>query len=548
MNQHDSITLRRQRLGIELGVSLAALKYATDTTPILIDDVFACRLPAIKRVVADIAATRRDLKSRLDNGETIDIFVPQADPPQIRVLQRGTRHAYYSVGEICRPLLLREDQGYPFKPHQRSGVKWLENRRVGILADDMGLGKTLQTIAALETSYRHGTIRNALVLCPKSLIGVWEAELALWTRRLCVVALHTPISTKEWAIASVQSHVVITNYEAIRRQPPEPRSFDLVVFDEIHRLKNPASQNYRAAYDLQPTRAWGLSGTPLENRAADLVSVLHLLDPQRVSLSDKLLPTSSLRALASRYILRRNRQVIADELSDVTEKVELIPLAPEQRQAYRETLRSSTYDTVGAWISTFNKLRDICDYDPSTKTSAKIDRAVTIIDSVMRLNEKVVVFSWRIEPLRQLHRRVEDLFGKAAVQVITGRTPSTRRSHIVEKFQTDVTIRILLCSTRATAEGLTLTAANHVVFLNEWWNPATNYQARDRVNRIGQRRGIFVYRLRSRDTIESRLGEILERKSALFDDIINRLPASSTSGKSIPADLYHLFDSDHSNK
>ena len=220
-------------------------------------------------------------------------------------------------------------------------------------------------------------------------------------------------------------------------------------------------------------------------------------------------------------------------------------MSPQQRHTYDQIRRNQSIKTFGAWIASFNRLRDICDYDPNTKKSSKIDRATAIIAAVRALGEKVVVFSWRIQPLELLHGRLMEQHGNSAVAKITGQTGSTGRSATVKEFQLKDAPFVLLCSTRATAEGLTLTAANHVIFLNEWWNPAVNAQARDRVNRIGQKRNVYVYRLRAQGTVESRLDELLERKSALFDEIVRRLAAAkSDANEPVPQSLLCLLDND----
>ena len=526
-------------LVIHLSSSPATTISHHPTTIVFSDDTFECHESDILCLITYIKDSRPDLMLRIRSGETVKLLSPQIDPPVIRVTNKSERGTYFNLGELWRWRFLRKLRSYPFKTHQSYGARWLQGRHAAVLADDMGLGKTLQAIAALEEMQHSEQIHNALVLCPKSLIGVWEAEIKLWAPRLCTVALHSGIHAREWSLLKTQCHVAITNYDAIRRVRPEPGSFDLVIFDEIHRLKNPDSQNYVAAYWLNPRFAWGLSGTPLENHAGDLTAILHLLDRKRVSRGDRRLSAPSLRSLAANYVLRRPRKVISEELPIMVEKTELIPLSPEQRRSY-DAVRacSRSIKTVGAWISLFNRLRNICDYDPHTGKSVKVDRAGVIIQSVRDLGEKVVVFSWKIEPLRLVRREVTSRHGASSVGMITGQTDSTTRSNIVARFQALSAPFVLLCSIRATAEGLTLTAANHVLFLNEWWNPAVNAQARDRVNRIGQERAVYVYRLRSQGTVESRIDDLLASKAALFDEIISRLTGSNhTAEESAPPEI-----------
>ena len=520
--------LERTSLGLTIRLSSATSTTSTPAESIVFsDDTFECLVSDILDLIEYIEGSRPDLIHRIDTGESVTLLSPQTDPPVIRVTRRAERRRYFNLGELWRWRFMKRPDNIPFKRHQGYGVKWLSGRSAAILADDMGLGKTLQAIAALEEMKRSGKINSALVLCPKSLLGVWEAEIKLWAPQLCAVVLYSSVEPKAWSLIKAQCHVAITNYEAIRGNRIDPRSFDLVIFDEIHKLKNPYSLNYSSSLQLYPRFAWGLSGTPLENHAGDLTAILHLLDRKRVSLRDRYLSPASLRTLAAGYVLRRPRTVISEELPTVLERTEMIPLSVEQRREYdRVRANSGSITTVDLWISLFNKLRSICDFDPVTKKSSKVDRAVVITEAIRELGEKVVVFSWRLEPLRIVRRKITNRYGNSSVAMITGQTDSAARSSIVKAFQSSSDPFVLLCSIRATAEGLTLTAANHVVFLNEWWNPAVNAQARDRVNRIGQKRAVYVYRLRSQGTVESKIDDLLASKSELFRKIV----ASLTDG------------------
>ena len=531
--------ISRSPIGLTIEFRSSEMSKRNHSPPISVDDeTFRCTSSDVDLLLEHLRVQRGDVLSRLEREKQISLFVPQGDPPIIRVTRGNTRTAYFTLGELVRWRFIRHFPSYPLKEHQKTGVDWLSYNKNAILADDMGLGKTLQAIAAFEQMHRAGDVDNALIACPKSLIGVWEAEISLWAPRLCTVALHCSIPQKSWAVLASQCQVAITNYEAIRSSGPTPGAFDVLILDEMHKLKNSRSLNYSACYNIKPRVTWGLSGTPLENKPSDLTAILHMLDRKRISLSDERLPLASLRSVASSYMLRRDKQAIAAELPQVLEKLDIVPLAPEQRKSYEEILRDGrSYATVGGWISTFNRLRDLCDYEPRTGASSKIERALVILDSVLRLGEKAVVFSWRIEPLRILGARIVEEWDEYTAEMITGQTSSIGRSKIVSSFQTKERPRVLLCSMRATAEGLTLTAANHVVFLNEWWNPAVNAQARDRANRIGQTKDVFVYRLRTSGTVETQLADILDSKIELFDEIVNRLTRRRADDEPIPEEL-----------
>jgi len=422
-------------------------------------------------------------------------------------------------------------------------VDWLVGRKSAVLADDMGLGKTIQAILAFDRMLGDDEVRNALVVCPKSVIGVWESEIKLWAPHLCVVAAHRGITPEEWRAVGEQCHVCITNYEGLRLSPPSKGAFDLVIFDEVHKLKNRTSATHEAASSLMPEYTWGLSGTPIENEPDDLISILSLIDKNRISVDEARLPTSYLRSLAGQYTLRREREVAVEDLTSVTESIEHLALTPRQRDSYARELSADGSRTGSAWLAKFNRLRDICDFDAESGESCKIERATELISAVRGLKEKVVVFSWRLRPLKQLAQRLAKELTSERVMVLTGETPSTERTKVVEAFQSNSELGILLCSTKATAEGVTLTAASHVIFLNEWWNPAVNAQARDRVNRIGQKRDVYVHKLRTEDTVESRLEEILRTKSELFDEIVRGLTGNSTTmNQPVPEGLLWLLE------
>ena len=541
-----SHSISRSPIGLTIRFGdLATKKHGFAGQPSLLDEIFRCAPNDIDWLWKYLNARRSELFFHSGFGKGVSLFVPQGDPPIIRVTSGKSRTAYFTLGELVRWRFIRHFPSYPLKAHQEKGVDWLRDHQCAILADDMGLGKTLQAIAAFEQKHRAGEVENVLIVCPKSLIGVWEAEISLWAPRLCTVALHASIPQENWAVVASQCQIAITNYEAIRLSRPAPGAFDVLVLDEVHKLKNSKSLNYAACYKLGPRITWGLSGTPLENRPSDLTSILHLLDRKRISLSDERLPLASLRSVASRYMLRRDKNAIASELPQVLEKLDIVPLTPPQRDKYDEILRAGRLETtVGGWISTFNRLRDLCDYEPNTGASSKIERALVILNSVLSLGEKAVVFSWRIEPLRLLGARIAEQWDENTAKTITGQTSSTERTRIVSYFQTKNRHRVLLCSMRATAEGLTLTAANHVVFLNEWWNPAVNAQARDRVNRIGQAKDVFVYRLRTSGTVETQLSNILGAKSELFDEIVNRLTMRDAAEELSPEEFGLLLDSE----
>ena len=205
------------------------------------------------------------------------------------------------------------------------------------------------------------------------------------------------------------------------------------------------------------------------------------------------------------------------QLPAVVRRHERIGMHDTQETAYRRALASQGGDSP---LADFNRLRTICDYDPHSGESAKIDRIVEILSQVREAGEKAVVFSYLIEPLQLTRRRLLAMAVKHEVLVGT-MDPDEREASIISFKNGDATV--LLASMRVASEGLTLVEANHVLFVNRWWNPSLNQQATDRVVRIGQVRIVFVYSFTIEGTIEEDLDRILESKEQLFDDLIGHL-------------------------
>ncbi len=424
--------------------------------------------------------------------------------------------------------------------YQRVGVEWLEGREAAILADDMGLGKTVQAIIALARLVRATKLAQAVVIAPRTVLGTWEAELTKWAPDLTRLRVTPTAEAREeaWRAVSGRVHVVITNYEQLR-DPPEAllgRTTELIVADEAHRLRNLQSRVTSGIASLPRERIWALTGTPLERDPLDTATILSLLDPHRFARQDARLPIAALRARAKPYTLRRHKADVLDELPELIESVERLDLLPHQRARYDEVMVERLDNSPGAVLKRITELRQLCDMDPLSGESAKADRIIEHLEMIETQHEKAVVFSHMLAPLDLLRTRLAASGGPEALH-LTGDTSAREREGIISRFGTDSSVTALLASTRVAGEGLTLTAANHVIFFNEWWNPSADMQARDRVVRLGQQRGVRVYRFRCRKTIEESLQRILETKKDLFEQLINGMSA----GADVPATQLSLL-------
>jgi len=435
----------------------------------------------------------------------------------------------YSVMELVRPLLLPRRVNDSLYPFQRRGVAWLLRNERAILGDDMGLGKTAQALGAARRLVRTGRVESVLVVAPRTLVANWVAEAEQWAPELGVATvLATGIGRQEkWRQVVDRAHVLVTNYEQLR-EPPEAIRRDppgVIIADEAHRLRRAESLATRGLRQVASKRLWCLTGTPLERDPEDIAVMLSLLEPQRFAAQDRALHEISVRARLRRYMLRRKKESVLDELPKVTENVEKLSLSEGQRLAYQRAIAEyAGKGNSGSYLVLFNRLRMICDLDTESGESSKLDRAVEIIEDISESGEKIVVFSYTLEPIRRLQQRIRRR-EVAGVATITGEMSLDARERELETFKQEPSCAVLLASTRVASEGLTLTEANHVLFVNRWWNPTANAQARDRVVRIGQSRNVDVISLSCVDTIEERLDELLTKKEATFDAIVESLAA-----------------------
>ena len=461
-------------------------------------------------------------KIRLDDLASISISIPtSAGLDEYRSWRPDT-------GVLIRPQLMPAPDTSYLYPYQVDGVNWLQSRSSAVLADDMGLGKTLQTITALRYLARRGDLHDALVIAPKSLLATWSRELERWAPEISVCRLSPNRSIRDdaWSLVLGRFHVCLTHYEHLRELSPpvQDHTFGLIVADEAHRTRRTEARVTQSIRELSSQRWWALTGTPLERDSRDFATLLSMVMPTRFAPSDEHLAPETLRTRARPYVLRRRKADVLSQLPAVTETVEWLVLTPKQRMAY-DAVRVETKRNrrrPGEFLKGLNKLRQICDMDPVSRDSCKIDRIVEIADDLDDLGEKGVVFSNLLAPLDELERRLSRHIGPRFAR-IDGSMASEEREEALGSFRDDPAVLLLLASSRVASEGLTLTEANHGIFLNEWWNPSSNLQARDRIVRIGQTRPVAIYKFRCEETVEEAFDLLLDEKSELFNEVVEGL-------------------------
>ena len=462
-------------------------------------------------------------------GRLSSVIVPKFDPNSIAGTPptlSDARRRSQTIGAILRPCLL-ELQPRPDELHdyQQIGVNWLASRTAAVLADDMGLGKTAQAITALRRLQNQSPLNTALVVCPKQLMANWENELRRWAPELSWSRLTPPASwrARAWDALFNRVHVLIVNYEQLSSliDLDKDHNFSVVILDEAHRVRNATSQTTSDLRRIKRERTWALTGTPLERAPSDIWTILSTVEPRRFALTRAPSSEEAIRARARPYMLRRMKRDFLPGLPEEIEVHETLELSERQRTAYNQALVRFKSAPDFELLSRLNELLTLCDLEPKSKQSTKLDRIIELLREIATNDEKGVVFSHHLAPLDALGARLSrEHLGHLQLR---GDQPPDQREETLDRFETDPTATFLLASTRVGGEGLNLLSANHVVFINRWWNPSANKQAKDRVARMGQKRRVIVHSFTCRDTVEELLDTIIEEKGRLATAIVDPL-------------------------
>ena len=491
----------------------------------------------------------------------------------------GLRELAARLGHITEPAAVDDPSGLAvtLRSYQRRGVAWLQYLReqhlAGILADDMGLGKTAQALAHLLIERDAGRLAGnpALVVMPTSLVFNWQAEARRMAPDLRVLTLHGPDRAER--LADIAAHdVVLTTYPLVWRDIDvlEAVPFHLLILDEAQTVKNPAGRAAHALRRLRATHRLCLTGTPLENHLGELWAQFDFLMPgflgdQRsftrrwrkpIEENGETLRADLLRRRVRPFILRRRKDDVLAELPPKTEVIERVELLGRQRVLY-ESVRVASDELVrrvlvrsgfsGGLISILDallKLRQVCN-DPrllqgrriaQDMESAKRERLRDLLSSLVAEGRRVLVFS-QFTAMLSLVQGDLDALGLPWL-ALTGDTPPAQRGGVVQAFQAGE-CPLLLLSLKAGGVGLNLTAADAVVHIDPWWNPAVERQATDRAHRIGQDKPVFVFKLIAAGSIEERILDLQARKAALADGVLG--DDGGLAMKFSPADLDALL-------
>jgi superfamily II DNA or RNA helicase len=461
------------------------------------------------------------------------------------------------LADASGPIELREPEGFvgELRNYQARGVGWLSHLEAsgfgGCLADDMGLGKTIMVIALAL----HGP-RTTLVVCPTSVIGNWEREIARFAPKIPILRHHgtdraRTVESLNEALTEPGT-IVLTSYGLMRRDRALLSGIEWgrVVLDEAQNIKNPVAQQTRAARSLRARSRLALTGTPVENRLTDLWSIMQFCNPGLLGTSEDFAErfagpiergdpkaTERLRRIVRPFVLRRVKSD-PDVAPDLPEKIVssvVTPLTPEQATLYRaaaDEMLDQVKDAQGMArrgkiLALITALKQICDHPalflkqsgPMAGRSGKLARLEEMLEEVVAEGEAALVFTQYATMGRLLKTHLAGALGVEPL-FLHGGTSRAARDRMVERFQSPDGPQIFLLSLKAGGTGLNLTRATHVFHLDRWWNPAVEDQATDRTHRIGQQHTVMVHTLSASGTLEERISDLLERKRALAQRIV----------------------------
>jgi len=447
------------------------------------------------------------------------------------------------------------------RPYQGQGVNWLcflDGLQLGaLLADDMGLGKTVELLAMLSVrtaeKSRQGP-KTSLLILPASLIGNWTGEIERFLPSLRYFVAHPSGGADKDVLrrgpALDEVDLVITTYGLCQRYAwLQNVPWDLVVLDEAQAIKNPGTHQTRAVKKLRARNRIIMTGTPIENRLGDLWSLFDFLNPGLLGTVEefsrftrKLNRDASgyarLKKVVGPYILRRLK-TDKTVISDLPEKIEMKTYAELSRRQVvlyedlvmqlRQILEEQPdgIKRKGLILASLMKFKQLCNHPDqylgqggfAELDSGKFQRLRPICETIFEKREKMLVFTQFKEMTGPLKVFLDAIFGHEGL-VLHGGTPVAKRRQMIERFQSDEYTPFMVLSLKAGGVGLNLTAANHVVHFDRWWNPAVEDQATDRAFRIGQHKNVVVHKFVTKGTVEEKIDAMLVEKAELSRQII----------------------------
>ena len=440
------------------------------------------------------------------------------------------------------------------RPYQKTGYAWLRTmadlKFGSCLADDMGLGKTLQVLTFLDDLRTKKDDAKILLIVPASLLGNWERETARFTPEIKLKILHGKSSKKlTEELREETFFLTITTYTmAAKIEELQKVYWDAIILDEAQAIKNPSTKQTRSIKKIPAELRIAMTGTPIENNLSNLWSLFDFLNKGLLGNAEEFKDYANgleknpqnyqyLRKMISPFILRRLKtdKTIISDLPEKIEQVDYVELSKKQVVLYRKQVsdlekqiqNASGISRKGLILATITKLKQICNHPDQflglasykAAESGKFETLREICETIHEKRERVLIFTQYREITEYLAEFLKEIF-RCEGFVLHGGTRIKKRTEMVGQFNSEKYIPYMVLSVKAAGVGLNLTAANHVIHFDRWWNPAVENQATDRAFRIGQEKNVMVHKFVTRGTIEERINELIEKKKSLAESVI----------------------------
>jgi SNF2 family DNA or RNA helicase len=522
-----------------------------------------CQSSGLEGITDPSTINRLDSKKDRIKFSRMDLLRLKATATSpLRIIGKGEKAAFLQKLMDARPsspLPALRGMTSTLRPYQRIGVEWIlflhENGLGGLLCDDMGLGKTHQIMAFMVFLKEHRRVKRPfLVVCPTTVLSHWDNK----------IREHAPALKTEFYYGGQRdlqsiikgNHVLLTSYGILRRDIEELKQvrFSLAVFDEIQHIKNSQTLAHQAAREIDTSMKIGLTGTPIENALVELKALMDQMVPGYLGTDEYFLrryvesdPSGVGGALSPRkeelsrligpFVLRRLKKTVLKELPQKIEDVRTCRLSEDQVRLYRDAIASRgkglreelakegepvPYMHIFALL---NLLKQICDHPLLLNgkadghehyESGKWELFKELLAESLDSGQKVVIYSQYLGMIKI----IEQYLRKLSTGFVTLTGANRNRGAIVSRFNDDPDCRVYVGSLKAGGMGIDLVAASVVIHYDRWWNAAKEDQATDRVHRIGQRRGVQVFKLVTEGTLEEKISAIIEKKKKLMESVV----------------------------
>jgi superfamily II DNA or RNA helicase len=454
------------------------------------------------------------------------------------------------------------------RPYQKEGFYWLrflhKYRFGGILADDMGLGKTIQVLTLLKSLPDQGP---SLIVCPRSLVYNWAAEVAKFYPETACLVYHGSPEVRAAARPSFgEQEIIITTYDIVVNDSAALQEyvFHYCILDEAQHIKNRRTGRARECKNIKARLRLVVTGTPVENHLEDLWSLFDFLMPgyleslaqfqtkyvESLKRPDYQKSLAILRQKIAPFMLRRHKTAVLPELPPKIVTIRKVLFSQLQEDVYQTILKQVQQKIITSVtnfgleksrltvLSALTKLRQLCDHPSlalpevgADADSGKIEALMEVINEAVDGGHKIVVFSQFVRMLKLIRTNLQE----SGITCVYLDGSTTDRMDRINCFNNTPEIPVFLISLKAGGVGINLTAADIVIHTDPWWNPMAEDQATDRAHRIGQQRQVMVYKLITVGTVEEKLLKLQERKRAVFDAVIqnNANPVDSLTWEDI---------------